>query len=55
VLHLILQFIKTQELEKIIDFSNATGGLCTTKRGAIPAMPTLEEVKYLLVHGVKSL
>jgi fructokinase len=50
-----IEKLKTQELEKIIDFANATGGLCTTKRGAIPAMPTLEEVKYLLVHGVKSL
>jgi fructokinase len=32
------------EFEDIIDFSNAIGSLTATKKGAIPAMPTLEEV-----------
>lgn len=33
------------EFEKIIDFGNAVGALATTKKGAIPAMPTMEEVE----------
>lgn len=32
------------EFESIIDFGNAVGALATTKKGAIPAMPGLEEV-----------
>lgn len=33
------------EFEKVIDFGNAVGALATTKKGAIPAMPTIDEVK----------
>lgn len=33
------------DIEDIIDFSNAVGATCAAKRGAIPAMPTLSEVK----------
>lgn len=33
-----------EELEHIVDFANATGSLATTRHGAIPAMPTLQEV-----------
>lgn len=36
------------DIEEIIRFSNAVGGLCTTKKGAIPAMPSMDEVKKLL-------
>lgn len=32
------------ELEEIVRFANAAGALNTTKRGAIPAMPSLEEI-----------
>lgn len=35
-------------LEKIIDFSNAVGALCAAKKGAIPAMPSMEEVRYCI-------
>jgi fructokinase len=34
-------------LEKIVRFANAAGALNTTKRGAIPAMPTRAEVEQL--------
>lgn len=33
-----------EELDDILDFANAAGGLTATKRGAIPSMPTLEEI-----------
>ncbi|AEY67229.1 carbohydrate kinase [Clostridium sp. BNL1100] len=32
-------------ISDIIDFSNAVGALCASKRGAIPAMPSLPEVE----------
>ncbi|MGE5581241.1 MAG: carbohydrate kinase family protein [Bacillota bacterium] len=35
------------EFEKMVAFANAMGALSTTKKGAIPAMPSLEEVKQL--------
>ena len=37
----------SEELEKFLDFANAAGSLCTTKKGAIPAMPDLKQVKEL--------
>jgi fructokinase len=40
-----LEKVSRREIEKIIEFSNAVGGLCTTKKGAIPAMPTMEDVR----------
>ena len=42
-----IQSMKKADFEKIVDFANATGALTTTKRGAIPAMPSLEEVKAM--------
>lgn len=39
-----LKTITQQELEKMLDFANAAGSLTTTKGGAIPAMPTMEEI-----------
>ncbi len=38
-------------LEEVVDFAkygNAVAGLCVEKRGAIPAMPTIEEIKERL-------
>jgi len=35
-------------LEDIIRFANATAALCITKRGGIPAMPSIDEVEELL-------
>ncbi len=39
-----LSFTKEQ-IEKDISFANAVASLCVTKRGAIPALPTLEETE----------
>jgi fructokinase len=41
-----LQESSKEKLEEILNFSNAIGGLVATKKGAIPAMPTIEEVKF---------
>lgn len=37
--------LSAEEVEELVDFSCAVGSLCATKRGAIPAMPTLEDVR----------
>jgi fructokinase len=36
--------MRKDEIEHIVDFANAVGSLATTKHGAIPAMPELQEV-----------
>ncbi|WP_312693256.1 carbohydrate kinase family protein [Caproiciproducens sp.] len=36
------------ELEDIVSFANAAGSLATTRKGAIPAMPSLEQVQACL-------
>jgi fructokinase len=40
-----LRDLPVEDLEELVDFSCAVGSLCTTKRGAIPAMPTLDDVQ----------
>lgn len=40
--------ISFNELKEATSFANAAAALCVTKRGAIPAMPTLCEVQKLL-------
>lgn len=40
--------IGKKELEEIVRFANAAGGLTATKRGAIPAMPRTEDIMRLL-------
>lgn len=40
--------IDWDELENIINFANVTGSLVTTKKGAIPALPTIDEVTEVL-------
>jgi fructokinase len=42
-----------QQLEKIIDFSNAVGALCATKRGGMPAMPSMQEVEACMKNVPK--
>ena len=37
-----------EELLKILTFANAAGAIATTRSGAIPAMPTREEITAFL-------
>jgi fructokinase len=37
----------TSDLEKVLRFANAVGALTTTQRGAIPALPTRDQVLEL--------
>lgn len=43
-----LQYLPVEQLEDILRFANAAGALTTTKPGAIPALPTREEIESLL-------
>jgi fructokinase len=36
------------DIEPMVGFANAVGALTTTKKGAIPAMPSLEEIEELM-------
>lgn len=40
-----VETLEREEIESMVDFANAAGALATTKKGAIPAMPGLEEIK----------
>ena len=40
--------VPREQLEGMLNFSNAVGALVTTKAGAIPAMPTLAEVQRFI-------
>ncbi len=57
ILHKVLEhdFPITQwnrvEMEESVLFANAVGGLASTKKGGIPAMPSLDEVNQLLQTG----
>ncbi|MEG2597719.1 MAG: carbohydrate kinase [Oscillospiraceae bacterium] len=59
ILFLLLQMKKSitslsdEEVEKMLDFANALGSLVTTKKGAIPAIPTLDEIDQCLQTGEK--
>ena len=39
-------------LRKLCSYANAVGAITTTKRGAIPALPTDAEVRVMMSHGV---
>ncbi|NLX64497.1 MAG: carbohydrate kinase [Clostridiaceae bacterium] len=43
-----IELLDKVQLESMIRFSNAAGSLATTKKGAIPAMPSVREVETLL-------
>lgn len=46
-----LRTIPASELEEIVRFGNAAGSLTTTKGGAIPAMPSMEEVRNCIASA----
>jgi fructokinase len=41
------------ELESSVRFANAIGALVTTRKGGIPAMPSLQEVEGFLANYPK--
>lgn len=43
-----LEATPATEIQRMIDFANAVGALCASKKGAIPAMPSLGEVKQCM-------
>jgi fructokinase len=45
-----LERLDRGELERMIDFANAAGALTTTQKGAIPALPGLEQVQRCLAQ-----
>ncbi len=40
--------LSRDELRSMQQFANAAGALTTTKKGAIPALPSLEEIRLLI-------
>lgn len=40
-----IQNLSEAQLEEMVSFANGAGSLTTTKKGAIPAMPTQEEIQ----------
>jgi fructokinase len=48
-----LETITVDELADIVDFANATGSLATTRKGAIPALPAMEEIETCRKAGKK--
>lgn len=45
-----LKDLSVSEIEHCIDFANAVGSLATTQKGAIPAMPALEDVEACMCN-----
>ena len=43
-----LRALGEAEWRRVLTLANAVGALCTTKYGAIPALPTMEEVRAFL-------
>lgn len=54
--HLLENYMKLEQLtildiEKFVQFANAAGALTTMRKGAIPAIPNLEQVKLFMMTG----
>lgn len=45
--------LSKQDIEKMIDFSNAAGSLATIRKGAIPAMPTIAAIEECMKNVKK--
>jgi fructokinase len=43
----LLSNLSLEDVEQMVSFANAVGALATTKKGAIPAMPSVEEINAL--------
>lgn len=43
-----LNNLSINEVERMIDFANAAGSLATTKKGAIPAMPSIVDIELCI-------
>lgn len=43
----VITELSLKDVEQMVSFANAVGAFATTKKGAIPAMPTLEEIHSL--------
>jgi fructokinase len=49
-----LKGIEKETLQDALDYANAVGGLTCTKPGAIPALPSADEVNHFLqLHSRK--
>ncbi len=48
-----IQDITLDAMLKIVDYANAAGALCATKKGGVPAMPTLSEIEDCMAHTPK--
>jgi len=46
-----IELLDKDELESMVRFSNAAGSLTTTKKGAIPAMPSVREIETCISIG----
>ena len=40
-----------EKLREALKFSNACGAICTTQKGAIPALPTVAAAQELIAKG----
>jgi fructokinase len=40
-----------EKLREVLQFCNACGAICTTKKGAIPALPTTADAMELISKG----
>src|SRR5690606_7339907 len=47
---LAVGIVSGKTLEEAVKFANAVGALTVTKEGAIPSLPSLEEVELFLTH-----
>ena len=45
--------LSTNEIEHMLDFACAIGALVTTKKGAIPALPALEEIYACMENSIR--
>lgn len=47
--------LEEEEIKDMLDFANAVGSLVTTKKGAIPAIPSMQEISYCMKNTCRNL